>query len=442
MNKRVDYMLIFSMLALLVLGVLFVYSSSVNAEGTIDSNEYVRQIIFIVTGMALFVLLQMVPLRALKKYVLHIYFVLLFLLFLTLLIGQVRNNARSWLGLWSFSIQISEFMKLGFILLLARMVENNTQKSNSLWFVQPSALLLALPILLILFQPDMGTALVYIPILLAVLYVSGISGARVFFVIAVGVVSVLTLIILYFLFSTDISTVGNVNILENSWNGIVVYVLVFVGVIILSIIGMRLGFLKKFFRVTLYISSVLCVGTLIAIAISLILKPYQLQRLLIFINPDSDPQNTGWHILQSINAIGSGGFSGLGLFQGIQSKLQYLPMAQTDFIFSVIGEEIGFLGTAGVILLYSLLMWRILIIGLRSGSLFGAVCCAGVFAMFFTHFTVNIGMTMGFMPVTGIPLILLSYGGSSLWTAMLSLGIVHNIYYNQSHSKNDIVSTF
>lgn len=441
MKKKIDYLLIAATVCLLVIGVLFVYSSSLGSDGTLLSYEYLRQIIFIVTGLGLFILMQLFSLKDLRKYVVTIYIVALCLLILTLFFGEVRNGARSWLGFWNLGIQISEFMKIATILLLAKFIEGKHQENINKKTIYQSCLFLGIPFILILLQPDMGTALVYIPILLAVFYISGMSGARVFFFIFVGIIAIVTLIFLFIFYSTDISEVGNVDIFSLSWPNVMVYLMVLLGVIVLSSIGKGLTHFKIFFRGTLYLSTTIFFGTIFAILASRVLKPYQLQRLLIFINPDSDPQNSGWHILQSINAIGSGGIFGTGFLEGSQSKLQYLPMTKTDFIFSMIGEELGFLGTTIVIFLYTILMWRILITGYRSNNLFSAICCGGIFAIFFTHFTVNVGMTLGLMPVTGIPLMLLSYGGSSLWTALISLGIVHKIYYSESQMRGSVVYT-
>ena len=162
-----------------------------------------------------------------------------------------------------------------------------------------------------------------------------------------------------------------------------------------------------------------------------ILKDYQIMRLVVFLDPDVDPQGAGWNILQSLTAIGSGGLFGKGFLKGTQSHYHYLPQQSNDFIFSIIAEEIGFFGSMVVFLCFFIILIRGFIIAYSSKDSFGSYICFGIIAMFFFHFVVNIGMAMGIMPITGIPLLFLSYGGSSLWTSMMAAGILINIYYRR-----------
>ncbi len=432
--------MLLSVVILLIVGVLAIYSSSVDIHNEIKSNEYIRQIIFIVLGIGLFLSIHLISLKDIQKYAVVYYIVCILLLIITLFFGQIRNGAKSWIGIWNFGIQISEFSKIAVVLMLAKIAEDGGEYNFNARFIVRALCLVALPFALILLQPDMGTALVYIPILLSIFFVSGVQWHRIMFVVFVGIVGIITLILLFFFYSSDIASISPEDIIRQSTSMITIYIIILLSLVLLSLVGVNLSHFKKFFHVSLYISSMLSVGTVLAVAALRILKPYQLQRLLIFINPNSDPLNTGWHILQSKNAIGTGGVWGLGFLEGNQSKLQYLPMAQTDFIFSVIGEEFGFIGASFVLLLYFAIMWRILIIGYKSSSIFSAICCAGIFAIFFTHFTVNVGMTLGLMPVTGIPLMLLSYGGSSLWTALMCVGIVHTIFFQETKYKAGAVA--
>lgn len=151
-------------------------------------------------------------------------------------------------------------------------------------------------------------------------------------------------------------------------------------------------------------------------------------RLIVFIKPEVDPQGSGWNIIQSLTAVGSGGFSGKGFLQGTQSHYQFLPQQSTDFIFSIIAEEWGFIGSFAVLLLFTILFVRGLIIVMHAGDEFGVFMGTGVLFMLFFHLVINIGMAIGIMPITGIPLFFLSYGGSSLWTATIGLAIIQNIH--------------
>ena len=154
-------------------------------------------------------------------------------------------------------------------------------------------------------------------------------------------------------------------------------------------------------------------------------------RLVVFLDPSVDPQGAGWNILQSLTAIGSGGLTGKGFLQGTQSHYHYLPQQSNDFIFSIIAEETGFLGCMVLFLCFFIIIIRGFIIAYSSKDSFGSLMCFGIIAMFFFHFVVNIGMAMGIMPITGIPLLFLSYGGSSLWTSMMGAGILINVYYRR-----------
>ena len=156
-----------------------------------------------------------------------------------------------------------------------------------------------------------------------------------------------------------------------------------------------------------------------------------MKRLIIFLDPNIDPLNAGWNIIQSMTAIGSGGKTGLGFLKGTQSHYSFLPEQSTDFIFSILAEEWGFIGGLLVFGLYAIIFLRIFFIIQKTSDLFGKLIVSGVVAMLFFHFVVNIGMVMGFMPITGIPLLFLSYGGSSLWTAMIAIGLVIGINLRQ-----------
>ena len=158
-----------------------------------------------------------------------------------------------------------------------------------------------------------------------------------------------------------------------------------------------------------------------------VLKDYQIKRLIVFIDPDSDPRGAGWNIIQSKVAIGSGNIFGQGFLRGTQSHYRFLPEQSTDFIFSILAEEFGFVGGISVFILYLVILLRMIFILRKANTAFGYYVCAGIIAMFFFHFIINVGMVMGIMPITGIPLLLLSYGGSSLWTAMICLGLVMSI---------------
>lgn len=164
-----------------------------------------------------------------------------------------------------------------------------------------------------------------------------------------------------------------------------------------------------------------------------VLKDYQIMRLIVFLDPEIDPRGTGWHIIQSITAVGSGGLYGKGFLQGTQSQYRFLPMQSTDFIFSIIAEEWGFIGSFLILLLFTVVLLRGIYIIWTAKDRYGKIVGAGIVGMLFFHMVVNIGMTMGIMPITGIPLPFVSYGGSSILNSLISIGILLNIHQRRYH---------
>jgi rod shape determining protein RodA len=201
----------------------------------------------------------------------------------------------------------------------------------------------------------------------------------------------------------------------------------FAVVAMLSIVGF-VQFKRQYYYWIAYVSSIIAFALFGAIGASHVLKDYQVKRLIVFLNPNSDPLGAGWNIIQSKVAIGSGNMFGQGFLKGTQSHYRFLPQQNTDFIFSILSEEWGFLGGILVYALYFVILTRILTIIKNTPHIFGAYIASGIFAMFFFHFIVNVGMVMGIMPITGIPLLFLSYGGSALWTAMMCVGLLMGIY--------------
>ena len=178
----------------------------------------------------------------------------------------------------------------------------------------------------------------------------------------------------------------------------------------------------------MYSSFLSTLGFIGSLGIRFFLKEYQIMRLIVFLNPGIDPRGAGWNTIQSLIAVGSGGLTGKGFLEGTQSHYRFLPEQSTDFIFSIISEEWGFIGSVFVIILFAIILVRGLILVINSKDNYGYYVGSGIIIMIFFHVIVNIGMAIGIMPITGIPLLLISYGGSSLWTALISIGLLQNIY--------------
>jgi rod shape determining protein RodA len=190
----------------------------------------------------------------------------------------------------------------------------------------------------------------------------------------------------------------------------------------------HLKYRRPAFFWTLYLGAIVIFSLCASFAVRIVLKSYQIMRLIVFLDPNVDPRGAGWNIIQSITAIGSGGVSGRGFLQGTQGQYRFLPEQSTDFIFSLLSEEAGFIGGIAVFILFMIICLRLLRIVKVTPDPFASYICAGLVGAYGFHFMVNVGMTMGIMPITGIPLVFISYGGSSMISAMIGIGLAQSIY--------------
>lgn len=423
-----DYLLFLAVVLLSFIGILFIYSSGINSAGEIVSKEYGKQILWACTGIVLLLLSCIYDYRRIKDRTFLIYLVGMILLLYTGIFGTVRHNARSWIGLKNLGIQPSEFIKLIFILFLAYYLDKSQKEESLKRFIKAMAIMIV-PVALILKQPDLGTASVYIPIFLIMCFIAGIPLRFILYVFFLGVLTIVfTLMPLWeeiILKTSHIMT----NILKNSQVSIIILFAMGISTVVAMIGNVLLK--RRYYYWIAYVLSLITIAFAGSIAGVRALKEYQMMRLIIFLDPEVDPLKHGWNIIQSITAIGSGGLTGRGYLMGTQSHYRYLPEQSTDFIFSILSEEWGFLGGLFVFFLYSIVFFRFFLSIKRCDDFFGKLIVSGILAMFFFHFFVNVGMVMGIMPITGIPLLFLSYGGSSLWTAMISVGVVIGINLRQ-----------
>ena len=423
-----DYLLFLAVVLLSFIGILFIYSSGINSAGELVSKEYGKQILWACTGIVLLLLSCIYDYRRIKDRTFLIYLVGMILLLYTGIFGTVRHNARSWIGLKNLGIQPSEFIKLIFILFLAYYLDKSQKEEPLKRFIKAMAIMIV-PVALILKQPDLGTASVYIPIFLIMCFIAGIPLRFILYVFFLGVLTIVfTLMPLWeeiILKTSHIMT----NILKNSQVSIIILFAMGISTVVAMIGNVLLK--RRYYYWIAYVLSLITIAFAGSIAGVRALKEYQMMRLIIFLDPEVDPLKHGWNIIQSITAIGSGGLTGRGYLMGTQSHYRYLPEQSTDFIFSILSEEWGFLGGLFVFFLYSIVFFRFFLSIKRCDDFFGKLIVSGILAMFFFHFFVNVGMVMGIMPITGIPLLFLSYGGSSLWTAMISVGVVIGINLRQ-----------
>jgi rod shape determining protein RodA len=406
----IDYFLLLPVIVLLVLGVLFIYSSGITSAGVQVSNEYVKQILWASGGLLAALILSMINYRRFFNIALYIYLISLIPLVYTLLFGKIIYNAARWLRIGFFSVQMSEFVKISVILLLARFLADTDRNRGSFSRFFISCIIVFIPMGIVLLQPDLGTALVYIAILITMIFMAGVPMRYVAFMVScmalTGVLLVLPL--------------WQTHILRK-------ISLFFMIIMAISIFG-YLKFKKRYFFWLVYISAIIIFSLCVSYAARMVLKTYQLMRLIVFIDPNVDPLGTGWHINQSVTAIGAGGLTGTGYLQGTQSHYSFLPEQSTDFIFSIFSEESGFLGGFLVFTLYLFICHRLLVTMKTVTDPFAKYVCAGLAGMYSFHFIVNVGMTMGIMPITGLPLLFMSYGGSAVISSMLGIGLVLSIY--------------
>jgi len=358
--KRMDWLLFAAMAAFAVMSVSFIYSASYRGPGQPMPQFYRTQMVWFVAGLALYVAVMAVDYRLICQWATVWYVLAILALVLVLVIGVKVYGARRWLGWGRMGIQPAEVAKLAVVVGLAYYLFHRTPEQRRRWkTVLGAALLVGVPFVLILVEPDLGSAMTLVPIVFGMLFVAGARGKHLALVALIG------------LCLTPVAW----------WH----------------------------------------------------MKKYQRERLTVFLNPNRDPLGAGWNLNQSLIAVGSGGVTGKGYLQGTQNLLGYLPRTVTpnDFLFSVIAEEKGFAGGACVVGLYAVVLWRGLRIAADARDRLGALLATGIVGMLFFHVFVNIGMTIGLMPVTGVPLPLLSYGGSFVLVSMTALGLLQNIWIHR-----------
>jgi rod shape determining protein RodA len=356
-----------------------------------------RQLLFIAASLGIILGIVILDMRFYDAFAYIMYGLLMIMLVAIPFIGKEVGGNKAWIGIGSFGGQPSEFAKFATALAVAKYIGSVGFRMDNLRNQAVIFGLIGLPMALILLQKDTGTALVF-TCFMVVFFREGMSPFLMIVGFCAAAIFILTLLI------------------PNQWY---LHGAIFAGLILLIVFGK-----KKLRRIVLLtVGSFLIMGVIESVdyVITDVLKPHQQNRIKALINPDADPLGYGWNVTQSKIAIGSGGISGKGFLQGTQTKFDFVPEQSTDFIFCTIGEEEGLLGSLIVIVLFVTLILRIVYLGERQKNRFARVYAYGVASIFFFHFAVNIGMTVGLFPVIGIPLPFFSYGGSSLWgfTALL-----------------------
>lgn len=393
--------------ALMAMGVAVLYSAGQTDVPTVAARLWERQLMFLGLGVGAGLVVSRVSPRLIEWASPALYALGLALLALTLVVGTGAGTAagtRSWLAVGGVRVgQPSELAKLVVILMLARHLASRRDPPSTLWQIVPAAAIVGAAFLLVGLQPDLGSAVVFVGILFAVLFWAGVRPLLLLLLAS-------PLLSLLFAFSTL------------SWG-------IWIAVLTAVLIWQRPYALEG---LTVWLTNV-GMG-IMALTLWNRLAPYQQNRLLSFLNPEVDPRATGWHIIQSKVAIGSGGLIGKGFTEGTQKRLAFLPEQATDFVYSVVGEEFGFLGVLASLVLFGIFLSLLLRIASRATDPFASLVVFGITGMFFTHIIENVGMTVGLMPITGIPLPFFSYGGSFLLTSCIALGLVLRVAHDHRRS--------
>ena len=355
--KNVDWWTLILPLAMCIISFIALYSTT----GHVAYEDLKKQIIWVVAGLILAAIFMIINYRILVK-ISPIFYGLSIILLIAVMFTRPINGARSWFNIAGFTLQPAEMAKVPVILCLTwamtKIQEKGKEQINKIWKLAIIIGILALPIALIILEPDLGTATAYIVAFAMMIFVSGID--------------------------------------------------------------------KKYI-----IAVLLLVAIGIPLAYQFVLPQHAKKRIDVFLNPESDPKGAGYNVLQSKLAIGSGELTGMGVLNGNQTQLGYLSPKTTDFIFSVIGEEMGFLVAGGIIIAYVFLITKALFIAKTSKDDAGSYIAAGISGIFFFHMAENIGMTMGLLPITGVPLLFISYGGSSMLSSFICIGLLLNISGNR-----------
>lgn len=356
--KNTDYVILILVFLLFLIGIVGIYSAGYNTNA--NKTEYIKQIVWFVGMFGVGILVWAIDYRMFDLGGYLIYAVSAVLLILVLFTSPILG-ASSWFKVGGFLYQPSEFMKIGFILVFSKLLTSFTDNNKkNIWIkIIGGSLLFLIPFVLILLQPDFGTAAVFLAITLFILFVNKIK-----------------------------------------------YRYIIIGILLAAI--------------------------LIPVIYFFVLNNVQQERILVFLDPSRDPLGSGYNAIQAKIAVGSGMIFGTGYLGGIQTQLGYLPIKSSDFIFASISEELGFFVSTAIVILYTILILRLFYVCKNTKDNFAKLIIAGITGMITFHYIQNIGMTLGFLPITGVPLPFVSYGGSSMMTNVIAISIILNITARKS----------
>jgi rod shape determining protein RodA len=412
-------------LLIIILGLVNLYSASFY----LDRSIFVKQVIWVILGIGVAILLFSMNIDDLLSFSLFIYMLLFVLTALTLFVGKEIRGTKSWLSIMGMGIQPSEFLKFGILVLVTKFLSRegvNLERFSTFLIV---GLIFFSPVIILILQPDVGMIISYAIIFILFALLAGLNKNLLFILLltifSFGFFPFFRAYIDY-LQKSNIEISGVMSVLISKEFTIAFAVsAVIIGVISLLIARVFKDKVRLVFGIIMLFVSV---GFLFGNLAYDKLKPYQKNRLMVFFNPQVDRLGAGYNVIQSEIAIGSGGIVGKGFLNGSQNKLNILPERTTDFTFSVLAEEWGFLGVIVVLILYILLFYRLISLMISSEDLKSYLMMAMIVSIIFTNFMINMFMVLGLVPVTGLPLPFFSYGGSSMITNLALIGLANNIY--------------
>lgn len=396
--KHFDWTTFFSILLLTIGGLIAIYSATYAAG---MNNRFGQQVWFALAGMTILLIVAFLPVRWLSAMTWPFYLIAMGMLVYVLFFGTEVYGQKNWISFGRLQFQPSEFAKLATIMAVAKYLNGDRDLSR----IGPILVVLGLilvPTGLILLEPDPGTSLIFLGLCGVILLWSGIDLFVLFAVLAPVITAVVSLF-------------GRTPMMLGVFVSGILMFFVFRKPLVHTALAFLLVIGAAFSTNNIYDS----------------LKPYQKNRIQVLLDPELDPLGAGYNVIQTRMAIGSGGLTGKGWLQGTQTQLRYVPKQWTDFIISVPAEEFGFIGSVIFLLIYAFVIFRGVAIASSVRSKFSSVLAIGITGIWFLHVTINIGMTLGLLPVVGIPLPFMSYGGSALLTNLLMAGILMNLYRNR-----------
>ncbi len=396
LNDKFDLGLAIPTLALFCLGLAAIYSSTLNNPHA--SGNFERQLVWGIGSFIIFFVIYAIPTNTFRTLAIPSYIFINLLLIAVLVAGRRISGAKSWFDIGPIGFQPSEIAKIGTIFALAAYLSRRNTNIESFKDILITLGIGLFPVALILLEPDMGTSFVFFGIILAMIFWKGISLFGLFIVLSPGIVAISSLFGTASFIASLILVIGSLIFFKKD--------------IFFSASIFALNLASGFFTNYVYKA----------------LSQHQQVRIQSFINPSADPLGAGYNSIQAKVAIGSGGFLGKGFLMGHQTQFQFIPEQWTDFIYCVIGEELGFIGAIITLALFLYLFLRILKLASAAKDEFLSLTLVGILASYFVHLLVNIGMVVGLLPVIGIPLPFVSYGGSSLIVNVVMLGVAANIY--------------